>query len=93
MLIGVVAATFGGAADDMLFGQRAEIMREGPWLLFVIVCGAVIFWLVTIYVAFYPAVVVTVIIVAALRVLAVRFGWTSLILPGDNLHAPTDSAS
>jgi uncharacterized membrane protein YeiH len=87
MLIGVVAATFGGAADDMLSGRRAEIMREGPWLLFVIVCGAVIFWLVTIYVAFYPAVAVTVIVVAALRVLSVRFDWTSLILPSDDAHA------
>ena len=45
-----------------------------------------IFWVVTIYVAFYPAVVVTVIVVVALRVLSVHFGWTSPVFPGDDLH-------
>jgi uncharacterized membrane protein YeiH len=88
IFIGVVAATFGGAADDMLAGRRAAIMREGQWLLPVIVCCSVVFWLVTIYVAFYPAVVITVIVVAALRVLSVRRGWASPVFPGDDLHSP-----
>ena len=87
MFIGVVAATFGGAADDMLAGRRAAIMRDGQWLLPVIVCGSVVFWLVTIYVAFYPAVVITVIVVAAVRVLSVRRGWASPAFPGDDLHS------
>jgi hypothetical protein len=52
-------------------------MGEGPWLLGVIVCGAVIFWLFTIYVAFYPAVAVAVAGAGSVRVLSVRFGWTS----------------
>jgi uncharacterized membrane protein YeiH len=87
ILLGVITGTFGGVADDVLFGRRAVIMREGPWLLFVVVCGAVVFWLVTTYVAFYPAVVITVIVVAILRVLSVRQGWTSPVFPGDDLHS------
>ena len=87
ILLGVIAATFGGAADDVLAGRRAAIMRDGQWLLPVIVCGSVVFWLVTIYVAFYPAVVITVIVVAAVRVLSVRRGWASPAFPGDDLHS------
>ena len=70
-------------------------MREGQWLLPVIVCGAVVFWLVTTYIAFYPAVVITVIVVAALRVLSVRLGWISPVFPGDDLHpaGPDQQAS
>ena len=62
-------------------------MREGPWLLVVVVCGAVVFWAVTTYAAFYPAVIITVIVVAVLRVLSVRQGWTSPVFPGDDLHS------
>jgi hypothetical protein len=45
------------------------------------------FWFFTIYVAFYPAVGVTVIVVASLRVLGVRLGWTSRVFPGDDLNS------
>ena len=88
ILLGVITATFDGTADDMLFGRRAAIMREGPWLLSAVACGAVVFWLLTTYVAFYPAVVITVIVMAVLRVLSVRQGWTSPVFPGDDLHSP-----
>jgi uncharacterized membrane protein YeiH len=87
ILLGVLTATFGGAADDVLAGRRAVIMREGPWLLSAVACGAVVFWVLTIYVAFYPAVAVTVAVVAALRVLSVHFGWTSPVFPSEDLHA------
>jgi uncharacterized membrane protein YeiH len=86
ILLAVIAATFGGAADDVLAGRPTAIMREGHRLLAAVVGGAVIFWAVTIYVAFYPAVIVTVIVVATLRVLSVHFGWTSPVFPGDEPH-------
>jgi uncharacterized membrane protein YeiH len=86
ILLGVVTATVGGALDDVLTGRRAAIMREGPLLLSAIAVGAVIFWLFTIYVAFYAAVAVTAIVVATLRVLSVGLGWTSPVFPGDDLH-------
>jgi uncharacterized membrane protein YeiH len=84
VLIGVVAATTGGAVNDVLTGRRVAIMNEGPWMLGVVVCGATIFWLFTIYIGFYPAVVATVAIVGSLRVLSVRFGWTTPFFPGDD---------
>ena len=73
-----------GATDDLLTSQPVAIMSEGPWLLGLLVCGALIFWLFTIYVGFYPAVVVTVLAVAGLRVLSVRLGWTSVYFPGNS---------
>lgn len=86
ILIGVITATFGGTVDDMLVGRRATIMSEGHWLLSVIAVGSVTFWLLTIYVAFYPAVAVTAIVVASLRALSVRRNWTSPVFPGDDPH-------
>lgn len=83
ILLGVITATVGGTIDDVITGRQATIMREGHWLLSVIVVGAVIFWLLTIYVAFYPAVAVTVIVVTTLRTLSVRLNWTSPVFPGD----------
>ena len=84
ILLGVITATFGGALGDVLAGERAAIMREGHWLLLGIVCGAVVFYLTTIYIGFYAAVVVTVLVVAGLRVSSVRLNWTSPVFPGDH---------
>jgi uncharacterized membrane protein YeiH len=88
VLIGVVAATTGAVVVDLLTKRPVAIMGEGPWLLGIIVCGSVIFWLITIYVGFYPAVAVTVVGVGGLRVLSVRFGWTSPFFPGDDSPDP-----
>ncbi len=85
ILLGVVTGTFGGAADDLLAGRRAVIMADDHWLLGIVIFGAVVFWALTIFVAFALAVVATVIIVAGLRVLSVHFGWTSPVFPGDDL--------
>jgi uncharacterized membrane protein YeiH len=82
MLIGVVAATTGAAVADLLTNRRVTIMGDGGWLLGVIVVGSVVFWLLTIYVAFYLAVVVTVLVVTGLRVASVHFGWTTPFFPG-----------
>jgi uncharacterized membrane protein YeiH len=87
ILLGVITATFGGALVDVLTGRRAAIMSEGHWLLLVIVVGSVTFWVFTIYIAFYPAVTVTVAVVVTLRVLSVKLGWTSPSFPGDNLQS------
>jgi uncharacterized membrane protein YeiH len=60
ILIGVVAATTGWVVDDVLANRRVTIMSEGPWLLGPVVFGSVIFWLVTIYVGFYFAILIAV---------------------------------
>jgi uncharacterized membrane protein YeiH len=88
ILLGVVTGTFGGAVDDVLTGRRAVVMADDHWLLGIVIFGAVVFWGLTIYVAFAAAVVVTVVVVTALRVLSVHFGWTSPAFPGDDVASP-----
>ena len=58
------------------------MLRERHWLLSAIVIGAVVFWLCTEYVAFYAAVVITVVIVVGLRVMSIRLDWTDRHFPG-----------
>lgn len=48
-----------------------------------VLIGSVTFYLFTIYIGFYTAVVVTVAVVVLLRVLSVHFDWTSPVFPGD----------
>jgi uncharacterized membrane protein YeiH len=76
ILIGVVAATVGVVVVDLITSKRVALMDKEQWLLGVIVVGAVVFWLFTIYIAFYPAVIVTVLLVAGLRVASIHFDWT-----------------
>lgn len=58
------------------------MLSERHALLSAIVIGAVVFWLFTVYVAFYAAVVMTVVIVVGLRVVSVRLDWTDPSFPG-----------
>jgi uncharacterized membrane protein YeiH len=83
-----VSGAFGGALADILAGTRPAIMTEGHPLLSVVLLGAVVFWLCTTYIGFYVAVVAPDLLVVALRVLSVRFDWTSSpVFPGDELDA------
>jgi uncharacterized membrane protein YeiH len=50
--LGVVTGTFGRALDDLLAGRRAVIMADDHWLLGIVIFGAVVFWALTIFVAF-----------------------------------------
>jgi uncharacterized membrane protein YeiH len=84
ILIGVVAATVGGALDDMLSGRQPAVVREGPWLLVAVVLGAAIFWLFTIYVAFWLAVAITVGVVTSLRVMSINSGRAGPVAPSDD---------
>jgi len=88
IFLGVVTATFGGAVDDVLTGRKAVVMADDHLLLGSVLFGAVVFWALTIYVAFAAAVVATVILVTGLRVLSVHFGWTSPVFPGDDAPSP-----
>lgn len=88
ILIGVVAATTGAASVDLLTNRGVTLLAAGPWLLGLIVCGSVIFWVFTIYVTFYAAVAVTVALVVSFRVLSVRLGWSSVYFPGEGQRSP-----
>jgi uncharacterized membrane protein YeiH len=86
ILIGVVAATTGWAVDDVLANRRVAMMSEGPWLLGVIAFASVVFWLGTIYIGFYFAILMAVAAMAVLRVLSVHFGWTTPFFPETRRH-------
>ena len=58
------------------------MLRERHWLLSAIVIGAVVFWLCTEYVAFYAAVVITIIVVVGPRGVSIRLDWTDPAFPG-----------
>ena len=88
ILIRVVAATTGAASVDLLTDRSVALLAAGPWLLGLIVCGSVIFWVFTICIAFYVAVAVTVALVVSFRVLSVRLGWGSVYFPGEGQHSP-----
>src|SRR5262249_13783189 len=88
ILLGVVTGSFGGAFADVLAGTRAAIMgRDRHWLLSVIVLGSVVFWVCTEYIAYYVAVVGTVVIVAGLRVASVVLDWTVPSFPSEDLRS------
>lgn len=87
--LGVITGAFAGALGDVLAAERAAIMCEGHWLLTGVVGGADVFYLLTIYVGFYVAVVATVVVVVGLRVLSVQLNWTSPVFPGAHLR-PVD---
>jgi uncharacterized membrane protein YeiH len=88
ILIGVVAATTGAAGVDLLTDRSVALLAAGPWLLGLIVCGSVIFWVLTICMAFYVAVAVTVALVVSFRVLSVRLGWSTVYFPGEGQRSP-----
>lgn len=93
IFLGVVTGVFGGTMADVLSGLRPAIMQEGPWLLSVVVVGSVLFWALTTFAGFWLAVVVTDVVVVSLRVLSVRFGWSSPEFPGQHPHALPASGS
>ena len=82
--LGVVTGAFGSAIADVLAGRQSTMLAERHWLLSAIVIGSVAFWLATEYVAFYVAVVTTVVVVVGLRVVSVRRDWTDPSFPGDD---------
>jgi uncharacterized membrane protein YeiH len=83
IFLGVLTGTMGGVGADVMAGERASIFRKAHLGLASVVLGAVIFWLVTTYVNFWVATVVTIVTAVPLDLLSVKFGWASPMFPGD----------
>jgi len=83
IFLGVLTGTMGGVGADVMAGERATIFRKAHLGLVAVVLGAVIFWLLTTYVNFWVATVVTLATSVPLDLLSVRFGWASPMFPGD----------
>jgi uncharacterized membrane protein YeiH len=76
ILLGVVTAVGGSVLVDLLAGERPELVQPGPIGHFGAVIGAVVYVVMTRWLA-VPSVIsmiVTVVLVFAIRVAALRFG-------------------
>lgn len=89
IFLGIVTASFGGALSDTLMGRRAVITRQAHWLASALAVGAIVFVLLSIYVNFWVAVVVSVAIVTALRYLSSVRNWPSPSWPGESTAKET----
>ena len=59
IFLGVLTGTMGGVGADVMAGERATIFRKEHSGLLAIILAAIIFWLLTTYVTFWVATVVT----------------------------------
>lgn len=83
VLLGVLTASAGGTITDMLTEHRAALLSQAHWLGLALTIGTVAFIPLSLYVNFYLAVVVAVILVAGLRFFSVHRDWPSLSFPGE----------
>lgn len=85
IFLGVITASAGGIVADVMSGHSATIAKQAHWIASALVVGTTAFWLLSVYVNFWLAVVVCVLIVTALRVLSVRLDWASPRWPGEGM--------
>lgn len=83
MALGVVTASFGGMLADVMTGYRASLARQAHWIASALVVGAIVFVAISLWVGFWPAVIVSVIATTALRYLSQARDWPSPKWPGE----------
>lgn len=77
ILCGVLTATAGGMALDALTSHRAAVFSQAHWFASALIVGSLVFYGLTIYVSFYVATVVTVLVTGTLYVTSVLRDWPS----------------
>ena len=92
MALGVVTASFGGMLADLITGYRATFTRQAHYLAYGLIAGAIAFVLVSIWIGFWPAVGISVIVTATIRYVSEVRGWRSPRWPG-RPRQTTDSPS
>lgn len=88
MALGVVTASFGGMLADVMTGYRATLARQAHWIASALVVGSIAFVLMSMWVGFWPAVIVSVIVTTALRTISQVRGWPSPTWPGEPMSTP-----
>lgn len=84
MCLGVITASFGGMAADVMCGQRATVAKQAHWVASALVVGSTCFVVVSIAVGFWAATVVGVAVTAFLRVISQRRQWPSPYWPEES---------
>ena len=92
MALGVVTASFGGMLADVLSGHGATIAQQAHWIASALILGSITFVLISIWVGFWPAVIVAVAVTTTLRYFGQVRNWPSPRWPGEmgrTLNHPT----
>lgn len=85
IFLGVITASAGGMVADMMTGHAATVASQAHWVASALVVGTTVFWALTVYVNFWLAVGVCVLIVTGLRVLSVKLDWPSPEWPKESV--------
>ena len=93
MALGVITASFGGMLADVMTGYRATIARQAHWIASALVVGAIAFVAVSLWVGFWPAVVVSVAATTALRYVSQVKNWPSPKWPGESSITPDNPST
>lgn len=93
MALGVVTASFGGMLADVMTGYRATIARQAHWIASALVVGAIAFVLISVWIGFWPAVIVSVIVTSALRFISQVRNWPSPKWPGEPISTPDNPST
>ncbi len=97
IFLGMITATAGGIILDAMTARQSAVLAQNYYFATAAFIGAVVFWAISANVSFFAAVVVTVPLVTALRVLSVRRGWKAPEWPGrrrgDDADAPGGDAT
>lgn len=81
--LGVITASFGAMLAGIMTGYRARVPSQAHWIASALIVGAIVFVLVSLWVGFWPAVVVSVIATSTLRYVSQARNWPSPRWPGE----------
>lgn len=84
VLCAVLTASVGGMLIDVLTNHRSTVMSQAHWFASALTAGAVSYWLVSIYIDPFLAVLASIVVVTVLRFLSVTKNWPSPKWPGES---------
>lgn len=84
--LGVVTATFGAVAADIITGRGALLAKPSYWLAGALTCGSVVFVVVSLTIGKWPAVLASIAVSTGLSYGSSR-GWPTPRWPGESRQA------
>lgn len=87
VLLGVVTGAVGGMLADLVTGHRALLSQMFHWIALSLLAGAIAFVPISVWIGFWPAVIVAVVVAAFVRTLAQTRQWSAKRWPGQSTAA------
>lgn len=88
IFLGMVTATVGGIILDAMTARQTAVLRQNRLFASAAFAGAIVFWALSTTAGFWPATIVTVALVAFLRVGSVHWRWDAPEWPGRRVKGP-----